>query len=1703
MKELFDNIRMLDGGKGSGNFGHKGRPGKRGGSGKGITKILNDKQMRAVWEEYCKRVNDIGENDNNGFAYGWISEKGWQADGKKIGELLNKIIETNEGLFKDDNAVDECEKLYNEAIQNNDKKTAEKLKKMLRFNMTIEAMHDVALDMYGEEIKEAKEEIKEENKVEGQNKIAEPSNKKINAIDITNDSDLFDKDGKLGITFNDLNLPNYDIKAKITDACDFDKNRQQRFNNILQLNKSDFINFLNSQSELNNSYKNNFDNYEKELAEKDSDLSFYLDYPSLIDEDNKKKIFAVAWGNYNLDNVYSEGMELNEKNSNIIYRRDKHLINDDLNKYIAEAFTFSNDKDILQKQLKDILEKDGIGFQLNKYSYNEQSAKRLAENFYKMLNNRVYSKNNKKCLSLTDYNNFMSECFNDFGKRLSDYPIYDINDFITLSRAFRYFTEAENEQLNEMEQKDLLKDIIMHLDDNVYLNKKYGNPFEDVDIFDNIGVLDVEVNTTNVVLPLQSYQMLLCSAMSEFLPNYREPIQTAILENGYSFEDIFKRDFSDKEIKNIVYSLSDISPLSFVSGSNTNLSSAIYAAAIRGYSDLGINLDKYTDEQKMDYCRKIIEAFQGNEDLFKQLKNDGILLQDKMNNNNFYKGLQFSKNNIEINDMQATLITSLCNTYDGSAADVLRNIRKGNEGIANWDNVFSTLNDIVDSPEKVKDLISELSTNIINKGIDDVLLNQKISFNETLNEGIISRYLTQELVNSGKDISKMSKNALMNYFNTINKYLFDNINNLNGSNKDVTFMSNQNIGKNRKIVNNMAAITEDVKLSGDLVKTDTKDLDTFIDNTFNIADVSPREFNFFKLPNTLYNNLTLSSQFKQILNTTLAEYGDNVNNTIQWGLSNIGEGFHPKAKNEKEFNEELKKHCEDFIQRKNDGLDTMVFDSRDKANTLAAMYILEGIKNNASLYVKNFKKDFNAEQMFNDIKRVVGDTKETREINNNGKQTTKEFENRALKQNRILEKYQKAKNKPDVKSNFLDTTVIKDYDISKNKWTEDEAIDFINKLIPTLNLKKGSFERLAMEHDVKNIMAKNPVNPDYTKGFENTNKTNSNYASMKQNTHEKLTAEPVVEKEYSKIKQKRLYTFDDLRAICDLVTTSGYHYTSALQEDNEGMGSFVRMICASSPIYEGDFVRCENISDSFREYSNLKEGDTIMMNAQHFTYDPKSFIKSANNMFGKTGFRIKGKVPFLNLMPYVRKEKGMEEWEGLIAGCFKIKKIHKGYSLYGANFETMYDLEFDWDKWKSYIHANAKVFANQIGLYDRNSKMKAVDFLGRLLKLRILAEKRNRYELLRDLQLQYVFRKKISLDAHPKGRLSDEEYLKRYGHPRPNEEDKNERNSLFESVIKNNNIEKNNSNIEENNSSIGENNNIDFSGTGLSDGCKKVQIVNNIVPYAMRKKIPSTKSDKQIDETKGKYCMQTDNFAVYVKKDIASKVKQDKIEFLLKTLEQNYIDFCNIYGINDKAENVNKLSKRWAQSKINIVITDTPYKENVAGWVNTNKVKMPHFGITYVENWMNNKTVILHEFFHAYNAMNKALGKRVGKNIGYMEEFMASSVSAVFNFSYFSKDNLLSKITSSGGEYFMGEHFNKWLMKYRKEKNFRFIQGYLENMGKSIPAQVIFKTVKAHTTLKVKTIEDVMELFLKETCDDNITRQDDRFKKLIEILKKG
>ena len=68
--EFFYNvIKTQDGGKGSGNFGHKGRPGKRGGSGKGMTKSLDAEQLNNIWEEYIKRVNSSEKFDHNGFVY--------------------------------------------------------------------------------------------------------------------------------------------------------------------------------------------------------------------------------------------------------------------------------------------------------------------------------------------------------------------------------------------------------------------------------------------------------------------------------------------------------------------------------------------------------------------------------------------------------------------------------------------------------------------------------------------------------------------------------------------------------------------------------------------------------------------------------------------------------------------------------------------------------------------------------------------------------------------------------------------------------------------------------------------------------------------------------------------------------------------------------------------------------------------------------------------------------------------------------------------------------------------------------------------------------------------------------------------------------------------------------------------------------------------------------------------------------------------------------------------------------------------------------------------------------------------------------------------------------------------------------------------------------------------------------------------------
>lgn len=66
LKEKVDNLeKLLNGGKGSGNFGHSGRPGEIGGSGKGNTSVKGG--TKAEREAFKKLGEDYYSGDDRGF----------------------------------------------------------------------------------------------------------------------------------------------------------------------------------------------------------------------------------------------------------------------------------------------------------------------------------------------------------------------------------------------------------------------------------------------------------------------------------------------------------------------------------------------------------------------------------------------------------------------------------------------------------------------------------------------------------------------------------------------------------------------------------------------------------------------------------------------------------------------------------------------------------------------------------------------------------------------------------------------------------------------------------------------------------------------------------------------------------------------------------------------------------------------------------------------------------------------------------------------------------------------------------------------------------------------------------------------------------------------------------------------------------------------------------------------------------------------------------------------------------------------------------------------------------------------------------------------------------------------------------------------------------------------------------------------------
>ena len=1417
--DLFNNIRMLDGGKGSGNFGHKGRPGKRGGSGKGVSKILDDSQIQSVWEEYVKRVNALGENDQYGWSYGWISENSFNSDKKKIGEVLNNIIDKNEGLFKDDAAVEECEKAYENAVANGDKKTAEKLKKMLRYNMTIEAMYDIACDMYGEEISEVKEENNKTEEPSNNEILVDNINKKINGFDISNDSDIYNEKGECQIQTTDLDLSKANLGLKTDDW-------NMRFNNLLLLNKSEFINFCNSENKDIKQYKENSEQYLKELKDVKSDLFTYLDYPSLIDDDNKNKIFSIAYNNYNLGDILKESDNklLKQDDVDILYKPEEISKNDKMEIGITP---YVEDLDI-NKYLERLKEKRGEGFINNEEPPSEEKIKEfckmgivIAQNmgdidFEDGADEASYLFMGLDGLMIknewTDYPEYekrkmheLSEGFNpDVFQNLNQFlnfqlallncdglngkkDVEEIEEIITKtfgmtvnSLSNKSYKTSMNAQKNAMYQaaKDFLSSDYMQMFGFSRVNLKYddkkNNEFchsfketfeewvkdeavagieEGMDMYfdllldryidDYLGdrgvsgindilaykaaynqvrkMFDVDDMEFNEFLHelTEKYKQLCNNEMNDFgfneegsfetdVPEYRDVIQLSDFEadclSAYAFkmnmskEDLFnylwdngftKKDLQSSPNKDIVEALLDGTASVTVSNS-IDISSKMFASfCLVNKIDVDKAMQLLDANDKNAYLKNIDKKADFNS--FNQLplldKNVGIKIEDKR---------------------KADLLLNMANQMDISL-NQLNNLYQN----YNNRNASKTLNDIDTSFLSDRKWVDKNATKIFEaldkfgwteQGVLRIQNNLKKHGAFRNDEAFSEDLLYSALLN-------MVKNGRKN-----RKDLLDRFNRLHAQG-DFLFTSEDEC-KNAKIyTKDFENIGKDIKdISGNLIKTDTSKLDSFINDLSNIKYKDDSvTFNNWENDILFENKKFKSSDFcglnisikdiedikridSDLTRKRIADIKKAMDYFIKYGLDKFDNKKNIETRGE-------------FLDRVKEAYNFKINNPIDK---YAALMIL---KNQHNISDKAFKNR-NPVEFFNKLlpkKTMHKPTDLFKDLN---------FEKlpSMLKANRIAERYKTIQNKPDIKSNVLNTTTLKDVKMDNN-FSREQAVNLINKMFPTLNIPNNFYKDLILGRNVYQLQkGREAITGKEADTFEEINATNSRQAGERQASSQYGIAEPVMERLYNKIKNKKSYSYNDLRSLIRLITTSGYHYTSALQEDNEGMGSFMRTVVASSPVYEGEFLRCESASDLYRDYENMKEGDEIVFNSQHFTYDARSFGKDAASMFGEIGFRLKGKVPFLNMMPYVDKDK-MTEWEGLIAGCFKIKKITPHTELYGAKLEKLIDIEFDWDKWKDYIHANAKLFGSKIGLYDRNGKMKAKDFLNRLIKKFILGVK--------------------------------------------------------------------------------------------------------------------------------------------------------------------------------------------------------------------------------------------------------------------------------------------------------------------------------------------------------------------------------------------
>lgn len=301
----------------------------------------------------------------------------------------------------------------------------------------------------------------------------------------------------------------------------------------------------------------------------------------------------------------------------------------------------------------------------------------------------------------------------------------------------------------------------------------------------------------------------------------------------------------------------------------------------------------------------------------------------------------------------------------------------------------------------------------------------------------------------------------------------------------------------------------------------------------------------------------------------------------------------------------------------------------------------------------------------------------------------------------IKNSYKELQNLPSIKNNYVNTTGINSIDFKKNGWIEK-----VKKILPNIN----SLPDVEIDNHNKDYLGNYRTNranrfrseakdiwDDYYKAHSYANNQVKNdrnriidYNKGKENMYKPKIDKPIIKS-------------DILDFLSDM-TSGGGLYFPALDGNFGGIGGAIRTIVACSDTSEKTQWRAEDMSANYRNYTNLKVGDSITFNAQHFTDNKNFFDDSAFHWFGEKDpivFELKGKKPLLNLSPFASAGK-VNEYESLVAGFCKVKAIEKYVNGHKTCKKVV--LEYDWDRINEYVKLQAKSYAKELGFYKNYKK---------------------------------------------------------------------------------------------------------------------------------------------------------------------------------------------------------------------------------------------------------------------------------------------------------------------------------------------------------------------------------------------------------------